>query len=591
MDVFPNEMGRKMTQDDIDSMEKGYQKFEESLPQLDDALHTFETQKFVIQREGKQALLGGIALDITERKQAEEALRSKMALLEAQKNATLDGLLVVDENQKRILVNQQLVEIFEIPESALETDDDSKMLGHVVGLMKNPEAFLEKVKYLYEQKHEISRDEIELLNGMILDRYSAPVVGEDGTTYGRIWSFRDITEQKRSEANILHARDEAEKANKAKSEFLSRMSHELRTPMNSILGFAQLLEMSELNAKQTKGVKNILNSGRHLLDLINEVLDISRIEAGRISLSLEPVAIVGLLEESIDVVRPQMNEKMIEIEVRSSFDTRVFVQADRQRLKQVLLNLLNNAIKYNSDGGTIKVKVDSMSAIDEGMVKLRIAITDTGKGIPEDDIKKLFTPFERIGAEKTLTEGTGLGLAVSKKLMDAMGGTIGVESIPGEGSTFWIELTHYTYQAEKSHVKDLVIDVPIEIGYVEGTILYVEDNISNIELVEEILSNHLQGIKLISIMNGTQALEMAIGHKPDMILLDLNLPDMHGHDVLKMLQADDNTLHIPVIIISADAMPHQIDRLMTAGAKDYLPKPLDLKSFLAVIDKWLKNNN
>jgi PAS domain S-box-containing protein len=257
---------------------------------------------------------------------------------------------------------------------------------------------------------------------------------------GVLLNYHDITERKKGEAEILRAKNEAEKANFAKSEFLSRMSHELRTPMNSILGFAQLMEMGDLNPKQKKGVNHILNSGKYLLRLIDEVLDISRIEAGKLTLSPEPVQVGSIIMEMLESLQPLIASRHIKIVHTISSNDERYVRADRQRLKQVLLNLLTNAVKYNREGGTISISKTVMAPSEGCDACMQISISDTGLGISEEGMFKIFTPFERIGAEKTKTEGTGLGLAVVKKFMEAMDGNVGVASKQGEGSTFWIEL-------------------------------------------------------------------------------------------------------------------------------------------------------
>lgn len=416
-------------------------------------------------------------------------------------------------------------------------------------------------------------------------------------------TFQDITERKMAEEEIRNinislenkvaertnrltlinseltqAKTEAERANLAKSEFLSRMSHELRTPLNSILGFAQLMKMGELNPSHKKDVNHILNSGKHLLNLINEVLDLSRIEAGELSLSIEQVELKGLLLETLDLVHPLALEKNIKVELTQTDALQLFVKADNQKLKQVLLNLINNAIKYNNENGLVTIAVENIKN-----EKVKISITDTGKGIAKEELSKLFIPFNRIGAEFSEIEGTGLGLAVSKKLTEAMNGTIGIESKVGKGSTFWVE-----FPITISHMENLmnvILDeIPSTLTNKSGTILYIEDNLSNQELVKQILELKQPDIKLITSIYGNDTLKLALDYKPNLIFLDLNLPDIHGSKVLQLLKKNEQTKAIPVIILSADAMDKQINTLLKLGAKAYLTKPLDVLEFLKAID-------
>lgn len=399
--------------------------------------------------------------------------------------------------------------------------------------------------------------------------------------------LKEIEERKKIEIEIINARNEAEQANQAKSEFLSRMSHELRTPMNSILGFSQLLDMGELNAGQKKGVGHIMRSGKHLLDLINEVLDISRIEAGRLSLSLEPVRLEGIISETIDIIRPQAQAKGLSLNFLNSRTNQSFVNTDRQRLKQILLNLINNAVKYNREGGAVEIKTEQMTPDSRGNTFIRISVTDSGVGISPDDIPRLFTPFERIGAEKSVTEGTGLGLAVVKKLIDAMDGKVGVESAIAEGSTFWIEMP-LAESPVKYAVKPGGLTDPVrqEIGS-SGKILYIEDNISNVELVGQILTTLHPGIQLITSAYGRESVSLAISTHPDLILLDLDLPDVHGSEVIQLLQEDEMTCAVPVVVISADAMPKTIELMLEYGAKKFLTKPLDIKKLMDCIEEYV----
>ncbi|NUN10203.1 MAG: PAS domain S-box protein [Ignavibacteriaceae bacterium] len=397
---------------------------------------------------------------------------------------------------------------------------------------------------------------------------------------------RDITKRIITENDLAEARNFAEKANREKSEFLSRMSHELRTPMNSILGFAQLLEMGDISDSHKKAIRNILKSGKHLLGLINEVLDISRIEAGKISVSLEPINLDALIAELSDAVMPLAVKN--NITWQPYVNTGLFVMADKQRLKQVMLNLLNNAIKYNRKEGTMSVKAEVSKEASGSAPSVRITVSDNGVGISESDIGKLFRPFERIGAEKTEIEGTGLGLVVVKKLIDVMGGRIGVRSEYEKGSDFWFELEQCipTMRDIKSELDaDNSIKVKTEL---HSTILLIEDNSSNIELVEQILETARPGINLVFSKFGSDAVPLAKEHHPSLILLDLNLPDIHGSDVLRYLLSDNATKDIPVVIVSADAISRQSGELLKAGAKDYIIKPIQIDVFLETIDKFLQ---
>jgi CheY-like chemotaxis protein/anti-sigma regulatory factor (Ser/Thr protein kinase) len=360
------------------------------------------------------------------------------------------------------------------------------------------------------------------------------------------------------------------------------MSHELRTPLNAILGFGQLLERQNPTAHQKARVDHIMSAGRHLLNLINEVLDISRIEAGHLQLSVEPVAVADVLGEALDLLRPLASDRAMQLVIDAQFNEDLFVLADRQRLKQVLLNLLTNAVKYTAVAGHVTVSVQH-----SGPTTTRIVVTDTGPGIATEKLARLFTPFDRLGAEQSCVEGTGLGLALCQRLMHAMAGDIGVKSRVGEGSAFWIEVP-----AVDSPLKTLPRNrtQPVDFAATTGAgkILYIEDNLSNLTLVKEMLAEH-PGIELLTAMQGGLGLDLARQHSPDLILLDLHLPDLRGHEVLARLRQDKVTRDIPVVVISADATARQIQRLMAAGARNYLTKPLDIGEFFRVIDEAMRN--
>lgn len=410
-----------------------------------------------------------------------------------------------------------------------------------------------------------------------------------GVMMGTAGTLRDVTENREAEEALRAAREAADAANRAKSEFLSRMSHELRTPLNAILGFGQLLEVEELTPDNRESVEHILKGGRHLLDLINEVLDLAGIEAGRLRLSAEPVGVSEVAREVLDLLRPLAAKRDITLRAHGAHGahgaqgcTR-HVLADRQRLKQVLLNLISNAIKYNDVGGQVVIACEEAAGD-----RLRVTVQDTGPGIPPDRMDRLFLPFERLGAEQTDTEGTGLGLALSKRLAEAMGGTLDAVSRPGKGSTFWIELP-----LAASAVEDWE-QLPGECSTLAPSgadgrrmrILYVEDNLANLALVERILSRR-PDVELIPSMQGELALELARLHQPDLILLDLHLPGIPGEEVLRRLLHASETREIPVIVVSADATDGQADRLLASGAQGYLTKPLDVCRFLNLVDDVL----
>jgi PAS domain S-box-containing protein len=408
------------------------------------------------------------------------------------------------------------------------------------------------------------------------DRSGAPlsIVGYD----------QDVTARWAGEATIKDAKLEAERANEAKNEFLSRMSHELRTPLNAILGFAQLLEMDSLSAQQHESVEYILKGGRHLLKLIDEVLDITGIEEGRLTITLEPVATREVVQGTLDLMRPLAAAMNVQLNGGALNLLDRYILSDVYRLEQVLLNFVSNAIKYNQSGGTVTLGYEETP---EG--RLRISVSDTGPGIAPDKLERLFVPFERLGAEQTTTGGTGLGLALSKRLVEAMGGALGVESTVGTGSTFWAEFP--VVEGPVARLTSRSAEAPgagqLDASTHAGTVLYVEDNLSNLELIQRLLARR-PGVRLLPAMQGQLGLDLASQHRPDLILLDLHLPDIPGDEVLRRLRAMPETQNVPVVVISADATPSRIVQARAAGAWQYLTKPLDAKQFLALLDEALK---
>lgn len=393
----------------------------------------------------------------------------------------------------------------------------------------------------------------------------------------------DITSMKIAEKNILSAKEEAEKANAAKSEFLSRMSHELRTPMNAILGFGQLMELDDrepLTQPQEMRLNEILKGGNHLLALINEVLDLSRIESNQFTLSIENVKLQEVLEETLNLILPMAQQNNISIENKLQGDN--FVLADRTKLKQVLLNLLSNAIKYNSDNGS--VALDSY-ATPKG--KVRISVKDTGTGLSLQQQKSIFEPFNRLDVDQTEIEGTGIGLTITQRLVEHMNGSIEVESKEGQGSTFILQFPEGKEIKLMSTPKEFVAMPPeLNSNGDQYKLLYVEDNPANLSLVQQILKNR-DDICLLSAPQAQIGIDLARAHLPDLILMDINLPEMDGIEAFRRLSAFEETRNIPVIAVSANAMESDVKKALKSGFKAYIKKPFDLKLFMQEIDGFL----
>jgi signal transduction histidine kinase/ActR/RegA family two-component response regulator len=383
----------------------------------------------------------------------------------------------------------------------------------------------------------------------------------------------DVEELRRAEAAVAAALAEAEAASHAKSEYLSRVSHELRTPLTVILGFAGLLEMEDPRPDQQASIAMVLKAADHLLTMIDELLAISRIESGREQLTLESVAVDEVVAECLELVALAAAQRRVAVHVEAG---REHVLADSQRLKQVVLNLLTNAVKYNHDGGHVDVCTRRVDAD-----RVRITVTDSGSGITPDLVPRLFQPFDRLGAERTTIEGTGLGLALSKNLVELMSGTIGVDTQPGSGSSFWLEFARAADDVDEPAPEQAATTVPAT-----RTVLYVEDNLASLELVERTL-HHRPALRVIPLMQGGLALELATQHHPDLVLVDLHLPDIDGEAVLRRLKGDVRTRDIPVIMLSADTGDRHGPRLRAAGAAALLTKPIKVRDLLDAIDEAL----
>lgn len=399
-------------------------------------------------------------------------------------------------------------------------------------------------------------------------------------------SARDITVQKKMAESLIAAKEEAEKSSKAKSEFLSSMSHELRTPLNAILGFSQILELdpeSPLTDSQQESVTEILKAGNHLLDLINEVLDLSKIESGKLSISIESVSIKSIMEEALSIIKPFADSHNIKLIAPPIEDFDEFVYVDNTRLKQILLNLLSNAIKYNKANGEVTFYHDR----DED--KYRFHVIDTGIGLSKSDLELIFKPFQRLNKINNTIEGTGIGLTVAKQLVNLMNGEIYVESEKNSGSHFWVEFPAVNVCAIEPLEN---VPIPETHSFLSNekhyTVLYVEDNPANLRLVERIL-NQITNIKMLSATSGELCLDLATAHKPDLILLDINLPGIDGYEVYRRLKMYDETKNIPIVAISAHAMPKDVAKGIMIGFNDYITKPINVTKFTEKVSRILQN--
>jgi PAS domain S-box-containing protein len=566
-----------------------------------DGPREFMISRFLLTDElGVPYAIGGIASDTTERIGAEKALAARDRLLDSVIRVSPDMITLVDSEGKIHQISEA--------ESAMfghrhEVFSQTTMFDfvHPDDLDDVASLFIRMVTGAVSHLHLRYRARNAESHWATIDSRAQAVLDAEGHFAGAVVVSRDISDQLESERRLQVSRETAEQASRAKSDFLSRMSHELRTPLNSVLGFAQLLQMDDLPGQQVDAVEHILRAGRHLLDLIDEVLDIARIESGYLELTLAPVPVAEIVAEAIDLTNPIAARA--EVAIRSSVEPRagLVVIADRQRLMQILLNVLSNAVKYNRPGGRVDVTCEPSTP-----GRLRLAIADTGRGIRHEDLDRVFVPFDRLGAEQTGIEGTGVGLALSQHLCERMGGHLGVDSVVDVGSTFVVDLP----AAEPAAIIDQsgatggsvtgalgrVDEAPLAFGRAldndSGSppgpvrsfrVLLIEDNLTTLDLVERVLSRR-PGTDVLAAMQGGLGVDLAREHVPDMILLDLQLPDMTGSAVLDRLAEDPATADIPVAVVGADAPAQQVRQLLGRGVIGFLAKPIDVRGLLSLVD-------
>lgn len=522
----------------------------------------------------------GTETDITERRLAEDKLR-KLSRAVEQSPVTV---MITDVQGKIEYVNPKFTQVsgYAISEVIGKSPSILKSGSHGVDFYKDMWGTILKGEEWRGEFHNRRKD------GQLYWELAtiSPLRNRDGKTTHFIAIKEDITERKKAEAELRKAKEDAEAANRAKSDFLSHMSHELRTPMTAILGFAQLLESfgeESFSERQNDCVKEILHAGYHLMELINEVLDLSSIESGKLSLSIEMVGIKPIIKDCISLILPLADQHNVTIKEISHGCSNNYVCADKTRLKQILLNLLSNAVKYNREGGEVIIKCRK-----QGEKFVRISVTDTGEGFPKEEYMELFEPFKRLVSDrKKSIEGTGIGLSISKNLIQLMGGNLGVESSPGEGSTFWIDIVmDKSREPFETGEEPNIPKVQEREELKKYTLLYVEDNISNLKLVTQILARR-SDIVMITAQTARLGLELAYAHRPDLILLDIMLPDMDGYEMVEHLRAREETRSIPLVALSANAMPRDIERGLKTGFAYYLTKPLDIVEFMSVMDEFL----
>ena len=540
----------------------------------------------------------------------DRALSFKTMLLEAQSETSPDGILAVDNKGHSILFNRRFADLWKIPRHILDTRDDGKMLEYILSQLKDPVGFGRKVAYLYEHHDEKSEDEIEFADGRCLDRYSAPLVGGNGNYYGRIWYFRDISERKQAEDAIRQAKARAEQANAAKSQFLANMSHEIRTPMTAILGFAELIGNSiecctacpEHQACPTRGqnkesIQVIRRNGEHLLELINDILDLSKIEAGKMQVERIACSPVQVVEEVVSFMRVRAVEKGLSLDARYEFPLPETILSDPARVRQVLINLVGNAVKFCPRGG-VEIVVRFITDVQAGRAAMAFDVKDTGIGMTPEQMGRLFQPFAQADSSTTRHYGgTGLGLAISKRLAEALGGDIHVVSRPGEGSTFT-----FTVEAELPGPVRLLNDLseaaarpshPPEsslpaAAHLRGKVLVAEDGPDNQALISVILRN--AGAEVDVAPNGRVAVEkassaMAAGTPYDAILMDMQMPEMDGYEATGKLR--QSGYKGPIVALTAHAMAGDRQKCLEAGCDDYATKPLDRLGLLHTLARLM----
>ncbi len=550
--------------------------------------HIHQKVQATCDQDGNLVSMKGTVQDVTERVKAEAQLRETEARFAYAVQSAGDAVWDWDIEAQTIKHSSLFAKMLDRREAQIPTDVD-ELLADI-----HPDE-LPRVRQLAAEFINGERDEIDQEFRIICGngqfkwfhcRGRAVTRDGKGKPKRLLGVVTDINERKRTERALVETMEEAERANRAKTEFFSSISHELRTPLNAILGFGQLVAADEaLPATHRDSVGEIVAAGRHLLNLINEVLDLARVDSGRVTLSLESIPVNRVLQECIGLVRPLAQERGITIKLEGVEN--LCVRADKTRFKQILLNLLSNAIKYNRANGNVYVLVRVIDAF-----RARISIEDTGHGIPQNQLPQLFQPFNRLGAEDSSVEGSGIGLALTQRLAQMMNGALGVASTMEKGSTFWLDLPIGIDGGKlmpKTRSASTTLSVDFEAEKNVYTVLYVDDNPSNLKLMSQVFSNR-QHIRLVSAQSAKHGLDLMLSEIPDIVLLDINMPDINGYEFIRIVRRRHPAKSVPVVAVTANTQAGDSPGPMTSGFDDYLAKPLDPTQLIQTVETWLLND-